>query len=85
MGGLIQDTLNDIQDGIPGIDRTPAGSLLTQKNVTNSKSELVIFLRPLVIRDPSIDGDYRAFRPFVPEDGFMLQPNPAQTSAGVNR
>lgn len=78
MGGLIQDSLSDVEDGIPGLNRTTVGSLLTQRNVSNVKTELVVFLRPLVIRDPSIDGDYRAFRAYLPEEDFMSRPNPAK-------
>jgi general secretion pathway protein D len=44
----------------------------------NVKSELVIFLRPLVIRDPSLDGDYRGYRVYAPGDDFMSQPNPGR-------
>ena len=80
MGGLIQDSLSDVEDGIPGVDRTPAGAVLSQRNVSNTKTEMVVFLRPLVVRDPSIDGDYRSFRPFVPEEGFMSQPNPGKNA-----
>ena len=45
-------------------------------------AELVVFLRPMVIRDPSIDGDYRAFRVYAPGDDFMAQPNPARPPEG---
>jgi MSHA biogenesis protein MshL len=78
MGGLIQDSLNDTEDGIPGVNRTPAAVLFSQRNLNNVKSELVVFLRPLVVRDPSIDGDYRAFRTYVPDEAFMSRPNPAR-------
>ncbi len=83
MGGLIQDSLSDVEDGIPGVNRTPVGSVLSQRNLSNSKTELVVFLRPLVIRDPSIDGDYRAFRSYAPDEGFMREPNPARVRAGA--
>jgi MSHA biogenesis protein MshL len=78
MGGLIQDSVNDVEDTLPGLNRTPAGMLFAQRNLANSKSELVVFLRPLVVKDPSIDGDYRAFRIFAPDDDFMSQPNPGR-------
>jgi general secretion pathway protein D len=77
MGGLIQERVDSIDDGIPGVNRTPAGPVLSQRNQTNTKTELVVFLRPLVIRDPSIDGDYRAFRGFITDDNFISRPNPA--------
>jgi general secretion pathway protein D len=79
MGGLIQDDLRDNQATIPGISRIPiVGDALSNRTMQNGKSELVIFLRPLVIRDPSLDGDYRGYRVFAPGDDFMSQPNPGR-------
>lgn len=82
MGGLIQDSLSDVEDSIPGINRTLAGSVLAQRNLNNVKTELVVFLRPLVVRDPSIDGDYRSFRTYLPESDFMSRPNPSKPVTG---
>jgi MSHA biogenesis protein MshL len=77
MGGLISDELQDNSDTIPGVNRLPfLGDLFSNKNIQNTKSELVIFMRPLVIRDPSVDGDYRGYRVFLPGEDFMNQPNP---------
>jgi general secretion pathway protein D len=79
MGGLISDELQDNSDTIPGVNRLPfLGDLLGNKNIQNSKSELVIFMRPLVIRDPSVDGDYRPYRVFLPGEDFMSQRNPGR-------
>lgn len=79
MGGLIQDQISDAEDGVPGLNRVSGiGALFTNQNKTNTKTELVIFMRPLVIKDPSIDGDYRAFRPFVPDEQFLARPNPGK-------
>ncbi len=78
MGGLIQDSVNNVEDGIPGVNRTDAGTIFSQRNLVNAKTELVVFLRPVVIKDPSIDGDYRAFRPFVPDEQFLARPNPGK-------
>jgi len=78
MGGLIQDEVREFDDSIPGASRTGFGALFGQRSRTNVKTELVIFLRPLVIRDPSIDGDYRAFRALLPDENFTSRPNPAR-------
>ncbi|GAB4122184.1 MAG: type II and III secretion system protein [Sideroxydans sp.] len=74
MGGLMQDEINNLTDGIPGLDRIPvAGNAFKNRNDTKSKTELVIFLRPVVIKDASIDGDFAAFRSSLPTANF-LQP-----------
>jgi general secretion pathway protein D len=79
MGGLIQDSLDSAQDTIPFVNRIPLiGDLFSNQNVTNTKSELVIFMRPLVVKESSLDGDFRGYRTFLPGDDFMKQPHPAR-------
>jgi general secretion pathway protein D len=79
MGGLIQDSLSDQQASIPFLNRIPfLGDAISNRNIGNQKTELVIFLRPLVIRDPSLEGDYRGYRVFAPGEEFMTQPNPGK-------
>jgi len=79
MGGLIQDGINYGQDLIPGVNRIPiVGDALGNQNLQNTKTELIVFLRPVVIRDASLDGDYRGYRVYVPGDDFLSQPNPAR-------
>jgi general secretion pathway protein D len=76
MGGLIQDALSDVDDGIPGLNQLPVvGTLFTHRNRENRKTELVVFIRPLVVRDNSIAGDYRQLRDLLPGEDFMRQPN----------
>jgi general secretion pathway protein D len=79
MGGLIQDRVEENIDSVPGVNRIPVigDYLFSNKIASSRKVELVIFLRPLVVRDPSIDGDYRGYRVFQPDDEFMSRPNPA--------
>jgi general secretion pathway protein D len=81
LGGLIQDQVSNVEDGIPGVNRSAIGELLRQRKDTATKTELVIFLRPIVIRDPSIDGDYRRFRGLIPESDYLRRPNPAKSEA----
>src|SRR6266511_4713879 len=66
LGGLIEDSVNDVEDTIPIINAIPfIGSLFSSRNRANTKTELVVFLRPIVVKDPSIDGDFRAFRGMI--------------------
>ena len=82
LGGLIEDSLNDIEDTIPLINSIPIiGSLFSSRNRNNTKTELVVFLRPVVVKDASIDGDFRSFRTMIPGEDFISRPNPGK--AGI--
>jgi MSHA type pilus biogenesis protein MshL len=78
LGGLMQDSVENIEDGIPGISQIPfLRDLFSQQRKVNKKTELVIFLRATVIHDASIEGDYQGFRELLPSDDFLRKPNPA--------
>ncbi len=80
MGGLIQDSINDVEDAVPGLGSLPGvGAFFTQRNKVNTKTELVIFLRPVVVKDASIDGDFRSLRSTMPDEEFISQPNPGKS------
>jgi general secretion pathway protein D len=82
MGGLMQDSINNLTDAIPGVSRIPlAGELFKQRNDTSTKTELVIFLRPVVIKDASIAGDFGAYRNMLPDQNFF-KPVPGQEPYG---
>jgi MSHA biogenesis protein MshL len=67
LGGLMQDQVENTDDGIPGVNRIPGiGQLFSQRKDQTNKTELVIFLRATVLRDPSIQGDFRGFRSSLP-------------------
>jgi general secretion pathway protein D len=81
LGGLIEDSVNDVEDTVPILNSIPIlGSLFASRNRNNTKTELVVFLRPIVVKDASIDGDYRAYRALIPPDNFTSQPNPGRTT-----
>ena len=53
LAGMIQDTDNLTKSGIPLLDEIPkVGDFFAQKNRTVVRTELVIFIRPQIIRDP---------------------------------
>ncbi len=66
LGGLMQDTIrsNDKKTPLAG-DIPLLGNLFKSQDRESLKTELVIFLRPVVIKDASIDGDLSDFRPFL--------------------
>jgi general secretion pathway protein D len=84
LAGLMQDFAQANDSGIPGIRSIPlVGEALSNRNELSAKTELVIFLRATVIRDPSIDGDFRAYRDQVPREDFFSRPNPQRTAPPV--
>ena len=84
LGGLMQDQRSRTEDTIPGVNAIPGlGELLEQRNESNVKTELVIFLRATVVREPSLDGDYRSMRGDLPGDDFFLRPNPARVAPPI--
>jgi general secretion pathway protein D len=75
MGGLMQDDISNLTDSVPGLGDVPViGNFFRNRNDTSTKTELVIFLKPTIIRDPSIDGDYRSFRGQLPTKDFFVDP-----------
>jgi MSHA biogenesis protein MshL len=69
MGGLMQDVINKSSDEVPFVGRIPwLGNLFKYRNDTHTKSELVIFLRPVVIRDASLDGDFHDYKSIADRD-----------------
>jgi general secretion pathway protein D len=80
MGGLMEDRINYNTNEIPGLGGIPVlGNFFSNRNDTTTKTELVIFLKPTIIRDPSINGDYRSFRDQLPSrEFFSSNPGPGQ-------
>ena len=60
--------------------RQVARQLLAQRKDINQKTELVIFLRPTVIREPSMDGDYSRLRDLQPNAEYFRKPNPSRAA-----
>ena len=66
MGGLMQDDNRSNDNAIPGLlPGVPLlGNAFKMALREYEKTELVIFLRPLVVRNPSLDGDFRDYKQF---------------------
>jgi general secretion pathway protein D len=79
LGGLMQDNARRDRQQIPGADQlSVGGELLRFRDESVTKSELIIFLRPTVITNPSLASDeLRFFQRFLPQPG----PPPAKTGA----
>lgn len=74
MGGLMEDIRDNDDRTVPLFGRIPLiGALFTQRNDTFSKSELVVFIRPIVIREATLAGDYKSFKDQLPGSTFFNQ------------
>lgn len=67
IGGLIEDINSNNKDSVPWINKIPFfGDLFSYKDDKSTKSELVIFIRPVVIKNPDVDhGDLKPLRNFL--------------------
>ncbi len=68
LGGLMQDQIQRNTDKAPGLSDIPlAGRLFTGRNDVNRKTELVIFLRPTVIKSASLESDeLKSYKQYLP-------------------
>ncbi len=68
LGGLMQDEIFKNTDKVPGLSDIPGvGVVFTGKNDANRKTELVIFLRPTVIINASLESDeLQSYKQYLP-------------------
>ena len=84
LGGLMQETSDYTTSRIPGLGAIPLiGEVFTSRDNVSRKSELVVFLRPTVIRDPSMAGDFRRMRDALPGDKYLATPQHAKPLGGI--
>lgn len=78
LGGLMEDSIDYRNGRIPLLGQAPVvGELFTTRSNSARKSELVIFLRPVVIKEAGLAGDYAAFRGALPDRDFFSPPREA--------
>lgn len=73
LGGLIQDQIQNQRDGLPLLSRLPwgVGDLFSTRDDVSQKTELVIFLHPVVVRDPSLGGELNQYQQYLPQPDFF--------------
>jgi MSHA biogenesis protein MshL len=72
IGGLMQDTANDVSSGIPGLRDLPGiGFLFGTQSEQLAKTELVIFLRPRIIDNANLDTSLQDFKRFLEPEVLM--------------
>jgi len=69
LGGLMQDSVQRNTDQIPGVGNIPRiGEAFQFRNDNVQKTELVVFIRPVVVSNPSLNSDeLKHLRQFLPE------------------
>jgi len=68
IGGLMQDSIDDTEQSVPVLGQLPLiGELFSYRDDRVDKTELIIFLRPKIVRNASVDGDYDGYGQYLPE------------------
>lgn len=82
LGGLMEDRIDHRNNRLPVLGEIPfAGEIFNNRNNRAQKTELVIFLRPVVIREATLRGDYADLSGYLPDADFFqprsdLNPSP---------
>lgn len=74
LGGLMQDEISSTDSGVPGLMKVPVlGKAFSAKNDNAKKTELVIFLRPTVITNASLESDELAtYKQYLPSQQLKV-------------
>jgi len=67
LGGLMQDEITTADRAVPGLSKIPIlGDLFfTVEESVSRKTELVIFLRPVIVNDPNLETDLKGYQHFL--------------------
>lgn len=70
LGGLMQDQVEETTRGLPGLSRLPLiGQLFSYREDEVEKTELVIFLRPTVVKEATLEGDFSGYQQYLRGNG----------------
>ncbi|RLA09973.1 MAG: pilus (MSHA type) biogenesis protein MshL [Gammaproteobacteria bacterium] len=74
LGGLMQDTINDSSQGLPWLSSLPyVGDAFKYRNDTSTKSELVIFLRPVITTSANMNTEpFSRYKQLLPDTNKPL-------------
>lgn len=72
IGGLMQDKISDTSREVPYVSKVPwLGELFKYKDDELEKTELVIFIRPIVIQNASLKNDLKQYQQYLPSSSFQ--------------
>jgi general secretion pathway protein D len=82
LGGLIQDKQTNQRQGVPGLSRIPwLGDAFSYRDDKVRKIELVVFLRPMVVKENGQDDRLGSLKSYLPSDQFFNPPQDQDLSA----
>ncbi|MFB0936434.1 MAG: pilus (MSHA type) biogenesis protein MshL [Propionivibrio sp.] len=86
LGGLMEDRMENKSGRLPGVGDIPLfGEIFTTRSNASTKTELVIVLRPTVIKDASISGDFSHLANSLPDKDFFTTDQVYQPFSGPNQ
>ena len=75
LGGLMREEAREDTVGVPLLSRLPGiGAAFRYRDRVRNKTELIVFLRPTVVREPNLAGDLAKFRRWWPPAGGLAGP-----------
>lgn len=80
LGGLMEDRIDHDTGRIPLLGDLPVvGELFTRRDNAVRRTELLIFLRPILIDEPGLQDGYAAYAAHLPDEDFLTAaPSPGQ-------
>jgi general secretion pathway protein D len=72
LGGLMEDSLEKEDSAVPWFHSIPlVGALFAQKRNATKKTELVVFIRPTIVQEAGLAGDFQRLRKHLPDKDFF--------------
>lgn len=69
LGGLMTDEIRDNDAGLPGLkNKGFLGNLFKTTSKEYTKTELVIFIKPIIIDNPDIDADLKQYKKYISKE-----------------
>lgn len=73
LGGLMSNETKDNDAGLPGVkDAGFFGNLFKTTSAEYTKTELVIFIKPIIISNPSIDSDLEQYKKYLTNENQSM-------------
>ena len=75
LGGLMREEAREDTTGVPLLSRLPGiGAAFRYRDRVRDKTELIVFLRPTVVREPNLAEDLAKYRGWWPDAGGPVVP-----------